>query len=108
MSFLGIVSANSLSIIITMLFLLWMSGILLGRIPNRGIKHAVTSILFTLFLTALLSTVSTAVLLQRSATGQVSGVCLIASANLHGGTLILYVRRCCCAWYTEHPFGIAA
>ncbi len=34
MSFLQIVTANVLSISITVLFLLWMSGILLGRIPG--------------------------------------------------------------------------
>ena len=55
MSFWGIVSANSLSMIITMLFLLWMSGVLLGRIPNRGIGHTVTWILFMLFLVLLIS-----------------------------------------------------
>lgn len=55
MSFLQIVSANFLSITITMLFLIWMSGILLGRIPNRGRKHTVICILFTLFLVLLLS-----------------------------------------------------
>ena len=58
MSFLQIVSTNFLSTAISILFLFWMSGILLGRIPNRGIKHVITSILFTLFLTALLSTVA--------------------------------------------------
>lgn len=58
MSFVQIVSANSLSMTITMLFLLWMSGILLGRIPGRGKKHVIICILSGLFLVLLLSTVA--------------------------------------------------
>lgn len=55
MSFLQIVTANVLSISITVLFLLWMSGILLGRIPGRGMRHIIICILSALFLVVLLS-----------------------------------------------------
>lgn len=55
MSFLQIVSANSLSMAISALFLLWMSGILLGRIPNRGRKHTITCILSGLLWAVLLA-----------------------------------------------------
>ncbi|MCI8745997.1 MAG: sensor histidine kinase [Lachnospiraceae bacterium] len=57
MSFLQVVSANILSMAVTLLFFLWMSGILLGRIPNRGIRHRSAYILAALFGVLLLSTV---------------------------------------------------
>lgn len=59
MSFWQITGANILGTIINIIFLIWMSGILLGRIPNYGTKHTVKCVLAALALVLTLAVVAT-------------------------------------------------
>lgn len=55
MSFGQIIGANCLGLMLNLIFSLWMSGILLGRIPDHGIRHIVKCILAALVLDLVLS-----------------------------------------------------
>lgn len=57
MSFWQITAANFWSMGVQCVFLLWMSGILLGRVPRRGMKQGMFSALVGLALVMELSLV---------------------------------------------------
>ena len=58
MSFWQITGANILGTIINLIFLVWMSGILLGRIPNFGKKHTAKCVLVGAVLVLVLAVVA--------------------------------------------------
>lgn len=59
MSFFQITIANMWEMITNFIFLLWMSAILFGRIPRRGMKHAVLCVLMGTGMVILLSFLGT-------------------------------------------------
>lgn len=60
MSFVEIVFGNILSMTINMLFILWISGVLLGPFPGWRTKRTLTCALLTLLLVVILSTMGAA------------------------------------------------